>query len=82
MVRRFFILDTVSGIKDTKTEPSYVRWAQVLEFKIQMDQTKPGSIFRPFIVVQYQEKNVETITKGTQYPIRFQYEYFCDFTGR
>jgi len=40
MVRRFFTIDTISGIKDSKTEPSYVRWAQNLEFKIQMDMTK------------------------------------------
>ena len=82
MVRRFFIIDTITGIKDVKTEPSYVRWAQTLEFKIQLDQNKEGSIYRPYIVVYYQEKNVETITKGTQYPIIYLYEYYCDFSGR
>ena len=65
MVRRFVTIDTISGIEDSKQEPTYVRWAQKIEFKIQMDMTKQGSIFRPFIVVAYQEKNVDSLTKGT-----------------
>lgn len=34
MVRRFFTVDTISGIKDQKTDPTYVRWASEFEFKI------------------------------------------------
>ena len=82
MVRRFFTVDTISGIKDTKSEPSFVRWANKLEFKIQMDMTKQGSIFRPYIIITYKEKNIETISKGTQYPISLTYEYYCDYASQ
>lgn len=81
MVRRFFTIDTISGIKDSKTEPTYVRWAQNLEFKIQMDRTSQSSIFRPYIVVSYQEKDVESISKDTIYPVKFTYEYYCDYAS-
>ena len=75
-------IDTISGIKDSKTEPSYVRWVEKLEFKIQMDMTKRGSIFRAYIIIEYKEKNVETISRGTTYPVSFTYEYYCDYNGQ
>ena len=64
MVRRFIIYDTISGLRDESSfkdgikPPSYVRWASSLTLKLTSDPQNPGQIFRPFVIIKYQERNV------------------------
>ena len=87
LVRRFLIYDTISGLDQAGSypqadqEPRYVRWASSVQIKVAMDASAPEQIFRPYVIVDYREKEASLIEESTKVAASFQMEYFSDYTS-
>jgi len=92
LVRRFFIIDTKSGIGSPggylKGDlPEIVRFAKDITLKVELDTNYEYNemIFPPYIEINYQEKRTNDILGETQTgklaDITFKSEYFMDTTG-
>jgi len=84
--RRFFIYDTVSGIKAGytagRTPPQVVRWASDIKLKVTMDQSQQASnkkLYRPYLIVEYKERDVSTVAETEQAGAALQVDYFSDY---
>lgn len=80
--RRFFMLDTLSGISGGA--PTVVRYAKKVSLKIELDQDQPEMIYPPYLEVEYQEKTVadikaSAVARFTQ--VEFIAENFMDPKG-
>ena len=55
LVRRFFILDSISGVEEgmDPTKPKIVRFANNVILKVMMDKVIPEAIYRPFLIINY-----------------------------
>ena len=83
LVRRFFIYDTLSGVnKDSSTNtPSYIRYANDVKLKVQMDSDSDEAIYRPYLVIRYAEMETLLITETTTTTVYFSAQYFSDYSS-
>lgn len=87
--RRFFIYDTVSGIRPGGFQsadgfPDYIRWAYRIVLKVTMDQDEIDSskkLLRPYLEVEYREREVSTITPTEQVEANLHVDYFSDYSS-
>jgi len=87
LVRRFVIYDTISGIEDVGgyiagATPKYVRWANDVKIKIEMDFTQKEAIYRPYVMIDYREKLATVIEQSTTIPVSFTLEYFSNYSSK
>lgn len=92
LVRRFFVIDTKSGIGNPGgfklgSTPEIVRYAKELSIKVELDPNAEYNemIFPPYIEVMYEEKRSSDIlgstATGKLADISFKSEYFMETTG-
>lgn len=88
LARRFFVYDTISGISGAGylaggTPPEYVRWAEELSLKVEMDMTNPERIYRPYVAVRYKAAKVPSngFDSSTRSRVKFVVEYFSDYAS-
>lgn len=87
--RRFMIYDTVSGIRPGGFAggdglPQVVRWASDIKLKVTMDQAQEASgkkLLRPYLIVDYRERDVGTISPSERVQASLQVDYFSDYTS-
>ena len=87
--RRFFIYDTVSGIRpggfqSAEGIPDYVRWAYRMQLKVTMDQDEIDSskkLLRPYLVIDYREREVSTITPTEKVDSIIHVDYYSDYSS-
>lgn len=85
--RRFLIYDTVSGIRSGgfvggEAVPQVVRWASTITLKVTMEQDEQESskkLLRPYLIVEYRERDVSTISSSEQVQAALQVDYFSDY---
>jgi hypothetical protein len=59
--RRFMMFDTISGMKEVNSylsetgTPEYIRWADSINIKVEMNLASPEQIFRPYVSIEYKE---------------------------
>ena len=81
--RRFFVYDTISGISDGNgysdgsLPPKIVRWASSIELKVKLDTNE--NIYRPYMIIDYKEAEVETLTKDSLVDHKLTAGYFSDY---
>lgn len=91
LARRFFVYDTISGISGGGISsggfgaegagPEYVRWAEELSLKVEMDMERPERIYRPYVAVRYKAAKVPShgFDSSSRARARFVVEYFSDY---
>ena len=84
LVRRFFIYDLMSGINKiggygTGSTPEYIRWAADVQLKIEMDMSQNEQIFRPYLIIDYSEKQTQFDATSTT-PVQSSVDCFSDYT--
>lgn len=83
--RRFFIYDTISGVDEVggylagDQAPEYVRWAEEVSLKVEMDMSSPERIYRPYVAVSYKEMRSDIVNQSTKTKAKFVLEYFSDY---
>lgn len=88
LTRRFFIYDTISGIKEENSYlngqgvPDYVRWADTINIKVEMDMSSPEQIFRPYLLISYKEIDSNIINPSNTTDVTYSMEYFSDYTSK
>jgi len=83
LVHRFFIYDTISGIKQKngyieKKAPTYVRYASNVRLTVQMDPNNKERIRKPLVEIEYREYATATVTDTSEVPAEFYFEYYED----
>lgn len=88
LARRFFVYDTISGISGAGylaggALPEYVRWAEELSLKVEMDMNSPERIFRPYVAVSYKAARVPSngFDSSSRSRAKFVVEYFSDYAS-
>ena len=83
LVRRFFMIDTLSGFVEGQSSPSpkYIRWASEVRLKIMMDPGVRDQIYRPLLIVSYVEVEASAMSPGAKFTVNFAVEYFSDYSG-
>ena len=84
-VRRFFIYDTISGITQpdgykSGKKPSYVRWASDVKMKVELDPNNPEKLYRPYLIIDYQEKDAAIVESSSKTQVSFKMEYYSDYS--
>jgi meckelin len=79
--------DTISGIDkiggySAGVNPEYVRWADDVSLKVEMDMNNQEQIFRPYLIVSYKEKKSNVINLSSTTPVVYQLEYFSDYSDK
>jgi meckelin len=83
--RRFLIYDTVSGVRAgsfASDIPEVVRWASDIKLKVTMVQDEQDSgkkLLRPYLIVDYSERDVSTISPSERVQASLQVDYFSDY---
>ena len=75
--RRFIVLDTLTG--SSGSDLKYVRWANSIQIKIELDPSAPEQIFRPYVVVSYKEEQRSSIDASSTSAVTYSLEYFSSF---
>lgn len=82
LVHRFFIYDTISGIKQGRyidnAAPSIVRFASKVKVTVQMDPSQEESIRKPLLEIEYSEFQTSLIDEKSEVPASFYFEYYED----
>lgn len=82
LVRRFFILDSISGVEEgqTMTKPKFIRYPKIITLKVMMDTETKEAIYRPLLIIEYAEIEVAKQSPDAQYTLYFESEYFSDYS--
>lgn len=88
-MRRFFIYDTYMGISVndgflSKATPRYVRYAQQIKLKVELDPSKPESIFPPSLEIDYAAVPTAGIIEDgsdSEATVEFRVEYNMNLAG-
>ena len=80
LTRRFFLLDTKSGVEGTdnfiKGESStVVRYAKQMTIRIKLDPNNPEMIYPPLLIIDYRERSKTTIAANSLAKVTFSSEY-------
>ena len=83
LVHRFFMFDTISGIKQNdgfkdKKAPAYVRYASDVRLTVQMDPATQEQIRKPLLEISYREYGTDLVTQDTRTHASFKFEYYED----
>lgn len=78
---RFFMYDTISGIKNRngykeRKQPSFVRYAHDVRLTVQMDANRPEKIRKPMLEIEYREYNTAIVEESDQVPAHFSFDYY------
>lgn len=81
--------DTISGIRPDgfvggEGIPDVVRWAADVYLKVTMDQEELDSaqkLLRPYLVIDYREREVATMTATEQVFASIHVDYFSDYSS-
>ena len=79
--RRFFIYDTVSGIKgkgeflNPTTNTTVLRWMHQVTLMVQLDKTNREKIYVPYLKILYHSMETDTLSKKSYTTVRFASEY-------
>jgi hypothetical protein len=85
LAKRFIIFDTISGHTSkyvAGSKPDYVRWANDIKIKVEMDMTQTEQIFRPYVILDYREKQSGIIEKSSTTPVSYTFEYFSSYSDK
>ncbi|CAH1779425.1 unnamed protein product, partial [Owenia fusiformis] len=86
LMRRFFLVDNVSGRKQaSEGAPSLraerVRYAYNISLNIRLqEELGSGKIYPPLVMVHYEEAKLEDYDKGAKVEVKFNVEYEMDLT--
>ncbi len=80
LTRRFFLLDTKSGVEGTdnfvKGESSTViRYAKEMTLRIRLDPNNPEMILPPLLIIDYRERSKTMIASNSLAKLSFRSEY-------
>jgi hypothetical protein len=80
LTRRFFLLDTKSGVEGTdnfvKGESSTViRYAKEITLRIRLDPNNPEMILPPILIIDYRERSKTMIASNSLAKVSFRSEY-------
>lgn len=80
LTRRFFLLDTKSGVEGTdnfvKRESSTViRYAKEMTLRIRLDPNNPEMILPPLLIIDYRERSKTMIASNSLAKLSFRSEY-------
>jgi len=81
LVRRFFVLDSISGVEESQpmSKPKFIRYASSITLKVMMDKEAQETIYRPLLIVDYNEVEIVKFKSDAQFKIQFESEYFSDY---
>ena len=87
LAKRFIIYDTISGITEFEgyvngQQAEYVRWANDVKIKVEMDMTQTEQIYRPYVILDYREKQSNIIEKTSTAPVSYTFEYFSSYSSK
>ena len=80
------LYDTISGIKESNSyligtgKPEYVRWADEINIKVEMDMENLEQIFRPYLIISYKEIESKIINPSNTTRVTYSLEYFSDYS--
>jgi hypothetical protein len=84
--RRFLIYDALSGIPQGGYAgdgvPDVVRWASSITLKVTMDPEEADpdkKLLRPYLIIDYRERDVTTISAGEQVQASLRVDYFSNY---
>ena len=80
LTRRFFLLDTKSGVEGTdnfaKGESSTViRYAKEMTLRIRLDPSNPEMMLPPLLIIEYRERTKTMIAQNSLAEVTFRSEY-------
>lgn len=90
LTRRFFIFDTLSGIRETnentafkeRAAPEVVRYAKSITLRVTLDDSrslgKEETIYAPLLEIYYRERNTNYIAENPLTKVSFTAEYSMD----
>ena len=79
LVRRFIIVDTMSGSVKGSGSPDVVRWASSVHLKVAMDPESVEAILRPYLIIDYMEREADSVSPGARAPASLTVEYYSDY---
>jgi len=88
LTRRFFVYDTISGIdkiggyRDGNVSPEYIRWASDIKLKIEMDMEETEQIYRPYLILDFREKESLVVDASSVSKVVSSVEYFSNFEDK
>ena len=83
LTSRFFLVDSVGGVRSGDTRPDVIRYLESLELRISLVNTrespdKPGMIHPPLAVLKYREITKEEAKDGAEVAMKFSVSYKMD----
>ena len=83
LVRRFFLIDTKSGVSGTDgyvrgDSPMIMRYAKDITIRIKLDPNNEEMIYTPLLIVNYRERTMDNIKQNPLASVSFRSEYQMD----
>ena len=83
LTSRFFLVDSVGGVRSGDSRPDVIRYLESLELRISLVNTrespdKPGMIHPPLAVLKYREISKEEAKDGAEVVMKFSVSYKMD----
>jgi Meckelin (Transmembrane protein 67) len=80
LVRRFFLVDTKSGITGTDgyvrgDVPMIMRYAKDITIRIKLDPNNEEMIYTPLLIINYRERTMDNIKLNPLASVSFRSEY-------
>ena len=83
LTSRFFLVDSVGGVRSEGGRPEVVRYLESLELRVSLVNTrespdKPGMIHPPLVVLQYRDITRQEAEDGVEVEMKFSVSYKMD----